>query len=79
MASILVRYEVRVTTGNPALCGMFGDTEIIACARRQEAIDLAARLSAENPDAHVDAIQIGSAGGDAATATGLIWSMDARR
>ena len=70
MSTIEVRYEVRVTTG-----GMFGDTEITVCARRSEATDLAARLSAENPDAYVDAIQIGSDGGDPATATGLIWTM----
>lgn len=66
----LVRYEVRITRE------FGGPTEVIACHRRNEAIDTAIRIAAEEPDALVDAIQIGTAGGDPAIASGQIWGRD---
>lgn len=69
-----VRYEVRYQTVAQADANWMHPGEVILCARRGEACDKARELARDNSIAHVEAWQIGTDGGDAATATGLIWS-----
>jgi hypothetical protein len=73
--TVTVRYEVRYQTVAQADADWMHPGEVIQCARRSEACDKARELARDESIAHVEAWQIGTDGGDAATATGLIWSL----
>ncbi len=72
MTTINVRYEVRYIVDQEG--DLFAEQTVIRCARRNEAVSRAQEIAADPLNRMVEAWQLGSDGGDPATATGLIWT-----